>query len=176
MKRCRRAKTVGSVCREQHWRRAIALDPCSNPHSKTAALLQFDKGQNGLEKDWATELKAIHRDGLVYVNPPYDTKTLEAVALKCSVQAQKGLEILALVPCKLDQHWWQSTVFETAAAVCFVKGRIKFWKEGHPTSGAPMPCAFLYWGARTWFFQKTFSSVGRVLMLGQGSLRKQAQK
>ena len=144
---------------------AIALDPCSNPHSMTEALLQFDKEQNGLERDWAAELAARQLKGLVYVNTPYDTETLERVALKCAEQARKGLEILALVPCKLDQRWWQETVFGTAVAVCFVRGRIKFWKEGKPTSGAPIPCAFLYWGEREASFCRVFSMVGRVIIL-----------
>jgi hypothetical protein len=144
----------------------IALDPCSNSHSMTAALLQFGKEQNGLERDWAAELEARQLSGLVYVNPPYDTQTLEKVALQCAKQAQMGLEIMALVPCKLDQQWWQETVFETVRSICFVRGRIKFWKEGRPTSGAPMPCAFLYWGKRKARFRRVFSVVGRVVSPG----------
>jgi hypothetical protein len=144
---------------------AIALDPCSNPYATLPALLTFYKEHEGLEKDWATELKARGLQGLVYVNPPYDANTLDEVTFKCAEQACKGLEVLALVPCKLDQDWWQDTVFETASALCFVKGRIKFWKEGKPTSGAPMPCAFLYWGPRSKLFQKVFSHVGMVMKL-----------
>ena len=143
----------------------IALDPCSNPHAITRPLLKFYKEDNGLEKDWAKELEAKRLKGLVYVNPPYDTETLEKVAIKCADQAKKGLEVLSLVPCKLDQEWWQYTVFETASALCFVKGRIKFWEEGRPKSGAPMACAFLYWGTRADFFEVVFSIVGRVLSL-----------
>jgi hypothetical protein len=145
---------------------AVALDPCSNPYATIPALLTFYKEHEGLEKDWAAELKARQLQGLVYVNPPYNIETLDEVTFKCAEQALKGLEILALVPCKLDQEWWQDTVFETASAACFVKGRIKFWKEGKPTSGAPMPCAFLYWGPRVKPFQRVFSHVGMVLKLG----------
>jgi hypothetical protein len=143
----------------------IALDPCSNPYAITQPLLQFYKEDNGLEKDWATELEAQRLKGLVYVNPPYDTETLEKVSSKCAEQSQRGLEVLSLVPCKLDQEWWQSTVFDTVNALCFVKGRIKFWEDGRPKSGAPMPCAFLYWGARSEFFEVVFSGLGRVLSL-----------
>ena len=143
----------------------IALDPCSNPHATTTPLLKFYKEHDGLSKDWAQELEARRLRGLVYVNPPYDTDTLEKVATHCVTQHSKGLEILSLVPCKMDQEWWQSTVFETASAICFVKGRIKFWEEGAPKAGAPMPCAFVYWGPRADFFEVVFSAVGRVLSL-----------
>jgi len=141
----------------------IALDPCWNACSKTEPFLQFTKEENGLEKDWAKELESRRLHGLVYVNPPYDQETLERVATHCVMQHRKKLEILSLVPCKMDQEWWQSTVFETVSAVCFVKGRIKFWEDGTPKTGAPMPCAFLYWGSDTELFAQVFSSVGRVL-------------
>jgi hypothetical protein len=143
----------------------LALDPCSNPYATTEPQLKFSKEDNGLEKDWAEELKSRNLKGLVYVNPPYDTETLEKVATHCVEQHKRGLEILALVPCKLDQEWWQDTVFETVNAVCFVKGRIKFWEEGRPKSGAPMPCAFIYWGLRAALFEEIFSMIGRVFLL-----------
>lgn len=143
----------------------IALDPCSNEFAKTKAALSFTRNDDGLSRDWAHELTQRGIAGLVYVNPPYDSETLEAVAKHCVAQHAKGLEILSLVPCKLDQEWWQSTVFDSVSGVCFVKGRIKFWEEGRPKSGAPMPCAFLYWGARGEAFQSHFSLVGRVFLL-----------
>jgi hypothetical protein len=144
----------------------IALDPCSNPYATTAPLLKFYKEHNGLSKDWAKELESRHLRGLVYVNPPYDSETLEKVASHCVTQYNKGLEILSLVPCKTDQDWWQDAVLKTASTFCFVKGRIKFWENGGPKGGAPMSCAFIYWGVRVEQFYKIFAAIGGVIELG----------
>ena len=144
----------------------VSLDPCSNASSGVGAALSRGKEHDGLSEDWRALLAGINREGgLVYVNPPYDSPTLLRVVKHCAQQASQGVEIIALVPAKVDQGWWQDWVIPYASALCFLRGRIKFWREGAPWQGASSPCILLYWGRDSQAFVEHFAGVGRCLDL-----------
>ena len=144
----------------------ISLDPCTNDNSQVGAHLELDLVDDGLHADWAECLQEIKQEGgLVFVNPPYDKETLEQVAMHCTAQSMKGLEIVALVPNKSDQDWYQDEVMASASAICFVRGRIRFWRDGAESSGSAMACLLIYWGRDHGAFCQMFASLGRCLDL-----------
>ena len=54
-----------------------------------------------------------------------------------------GIDGLILVFAKTDTKWWHSFV-EDKAEIHFIRGRIKFFKDGYETkNSAPYPSCFL---------------------------------
>jgi len=127
---------------------AIGLDPCSNAHSKVKASAAWLSG--GLEVDWSGF-------GLVYVNPPYG-RDLKAWAEKIATEADRGTEIIALVPARTDTKWFRRLFFQ-CACVCLWSGRITF--VGAP-SPAPFPSAVFYFGSNTEGFCGAFKDAGII--------------
>lgn len=138
----------------------VALDPCSNEHSIVNARVKLTREQDGLGQDWRLHVK---QHELVYVNPPFDHETLQRVREKAYYAANFWfLDVLLLAPVKADQSWYQNAIVE-ASALCSVKGRVPFLREGRRRSGSQFACAFFYYGADVDRFCKAFRSVGRLL-------------
>lgn len=132
----------------------IGLDPCSNSKSIVNAKKEFFfPRHDGLVESWAGH------DGLVYVNPPYGRK-IKKWAEKASGESTLGTEIIMLVPARTDTKWMHDFIFNSASAVCFWKGRIKFLGA---QSSAPFPSAIVYWGSNVERFEEVFSTKGLVV-------------
>ena len=134
----------------------IRLDPCSNGGSIVGAAVEWSVEVNGLAQPWTSR-----RKGLVYVNPPYGRAVGDWIE-KIRHEASAGVEVVALLPARTDAKWWHQHVFQTAAAVCFWKGRLSFL--GAPSS-APFPSAVAYWGKRSTLFHTVFMQAGKVVLL-----------
>ena len=83
---------------------------------------------------------------------------------KCALEAGMlpDREIILLVPAAVDTQHWQQIIFPTSQALCFIEGRVRFYRgciEGGP---APMACAFVYWGRNRGTFKREFSRIGHV--------------
>jgi len=141
----------------------IALDPCSNEGSLVQAERSICLPEDGIKADWFERSRFENQTsaGLVYVNPPYGSKQRDFLR-KCAAEADRGCEIVALIPARTDTMVFQRTVFATAQAICFYAGRLKF--EGAPSS-APFPSAVVYWGQRRERFNEVFASYGKVINL-----------
>jgi hypothetical protein len=152
-------------------RRGIALDPCSNSHSEVPASIRLTRLGCGLQTDWHDVIREGgywkgHQDtGIVYVNPPYDQAMLASVNTRAAMQARTGLSIVTLVPAKVDQQWYQDAIAKDAAAVCFVRGRVGFWREGQPAQGSAFACLLLHYGAEAEWFCEALAGVGVCLDL-----------
>lgn len=77
-----------------------------------------------------------------FMNPPYSK--VEKFMKKAYYQHLKhGVEGLCLIFAKTDTKFWHNFV-ENKAEVHFIKGRIKFYKDGYPTkNSAPYPSCFV---------------------------------
>jgi len=77
-----------------------------------------------------------------FMNPPYSK--IDKFMKKAYYQHLKhGVEGLILIFAKTDTKFWHSYV-ENKAEIHFIKGRIKFYKNGYPTkNSAPYPSCFL---------------------------------
>lgn len=145
----------------------IALDPCSNTGSFVGAKRELTEEQDGLGSDWLQEVeRSAPTSRLIYINPPYDMATLEMVSAKAAkLGGVDGLEIIALVPNKSDQAWLQGAIACAAQGVCFISGRLPFWKNKQKSGTAPFACVLLYWGLRSSYFCDHFQKWGVCLDL-----------
>jgi len=138
----------------------IGLDPCSNDESIVGASFDFGFHDDGLNRNWAAN---VRRRQLVYVNPPYG-REIGHWMRKCADEAQAGADIIALVPARTDTVWFR-VCWDTAASICFWRGRLTFLGAPHP---APFPSAAVLWTdsvkVRT-AFRGAFWTAGRVVTL-----------
>jgi site-specific DNA-methyltransferase (adenine-specific) len=126
----------------------IGLDPCSNPASTVNARENWYS--NGLTNGWDGV-------GLVYVNPPYG-RELKQWAEKIAAEADRGVEIIALVPARTDTKWFRQMFF-ACTCVCLWKGRITFAGATYP---APFPSAVFYYGTNFEGFCGAFHDAGII--------------
>jgi len=159
----------------------ILLDPCSNEHSQVGARISLTKADDGLGADWNQVI--IDRGfgygyGLIFVNPPFDHKTLTRVTSKCIEQAaRRPNDIILLAPVKSDQGW-SYDASRDASAVCYVRGRVKFWKQGKRSIGAAFACALWYWGPHQERFVDDFDGLGATqdLTLNRAAVKRRMIK
>lgn len=129
----------------------IGLDPCTTKNNPVGAFEWiWPEVANGLDLPWWPA------HGLAFVNPPYG-RQLAPWAAKIAAEGQRGMELICLVPARTDTRWWRN--IETAARVCFWRGRIRF--VGAPAS-APFPSALGYWGPRPERFAEVFGARGGI--------------
>jgi hypothetical protein len=149
----------------------IDLDPCSNNLSLVPAKARWILPDvDGLHTHWPV--------GHIFVNPPYgrDAQRKTTIAdwtARCVEAANRGAEVMALIPVATNTSHWKKYVFK-ATSVCFLADtRLRFYSEGQelPT-GAPMACAVPYWGTKySNTFTRVFSEFGQVMQAA--SIRKQ---
>jgi len=131
----------------------IALDPASNPLANdiVQAATFYTAEDTGLDKDWF---------GTVWMNPPYESGLIgQFVEKLCDSYASGSVtRAVVLVNNATETKWFQSLA-EQSSAICFPKGRVKFWhprKVAVPLQGQ----AILYLGPNTDEFARLFSQFG----------------
>lgn len=94
----------------------IDLDPCTIAENPTGAASFFTLAEDGLARPWDAER--------IFVNPPYG-KAREPWVHRCIEAASTGSRVVLLIPAATDTRIWQLAA-ESASAIVFVKGRLKF--------------------------------------------------
>lgn len=109
-----------------------SLDVCATQENAKCKKF-FTEKQDSLMYEWKETF---------FMNPPYSK--VEKFMKKAYYQHLKhGIDGLILVFAKTDTKWWHSFV-EDKAEIHFIKGRIKFFKDGYETrNSAPYPSCFL---------------------------------
>ena len=103
--------------------------------------------------------------GVVWMNPPYSGDLIGRFSEKLSTHYAAGdvREAIVLVNNATETTWFQGMMVH-AAAVCFVRRRIKFIDTDGNPSGAPLQGqAILYMGDNADLFTDCFSEFGTVL-------------
>lgn len=138
---------------------SIELDPASSAKAQEVvqAKQYFTKHNSGLNKQW---------EGKLWMNPPYAQPLISQFASKLVESLKSGsvTEGIVLVNNATETAWFQQMLAE-AAAVCFIKGRLKFIDaQGNP-SGAPLQGqVLLYFGAGIDGFKAAFAQTGICLV------------
>jgi site-specific DNA-methyltransferase (adenine-specific) len=138
----------------------IVLDPCTSEDNPVGASFALTERQDGLAVDWADVLDDDIYSGLVFANFPYSRAKLWAA--KIVEESTCGLEIVTLCAARPDSRWFFNLVWDSAQAVCFYRGRLRF--VGAPSS-APFPSALVYHGPCPWAFEAAFADAGKVIRL-----------
>ena len=119
-------------------------------------------GRNGLVPDWVSDKVG----GQVFCNPPYG-KAIRLWLAKMAQAADRGAEVVALLPAA---RWEQSYLTDTlcrANAVCFIRKRVKFINPstGDAVGGNPYANYFLGFNVETWRWRDAFGPHGRCFEL-----------
>lgn len=101
------------------------LDVCATERSAKADAF-YDLALDGLRQTWC-------EDGTrAFMNPPYSA--LGRWVSKAVSEAEKGLEVVALILSSTDTAYWHNLIMPKAADILFVRGRIDFELGGIPQS------------------------------------------
>lgn len=110
------------------------LDVCATEDNRKC-LEYFDKQRNGLLQDWNKDF---------FMNPPYSEVGFW-VAKAYQEHQKYNVNGLGLIFSKTDTKMWHNYI-EGKAEVYFIKGRLKFEKNGIPGQyPAPYPSAWIVW-------------------------------
>lgn len=137
----------------------IDTDPASSDiaNKTVCARTFYTAEQNGLTRSWS---------GNVWMNPPYAQPLVSefSEAVSAKYDAKEIKRACVLVNNATETAWFQR-MLQSAAAVCFLKGRVKFLDPSGDPSGAPLQGqAVIYMGENPFRFAKAFADLGHVLM------------
>lgn len=107
----------------------FTLDPCATDENHKCRRY-YTKEQNGLTKSWNGER--------VYCNPPYGREIAAWVKKSYEESRSPDTTVVMLVPARTDTRWFHDYIYGRAE-VRFLRGRIRFLKQGKPMKAAPFP-------------------------------------
>jgi len=146
----------------------IALDPCCAHHAHTSSERRGGPLNarecwyaDGLGRSWVDAVAEVG-GGWVWCNPPYG-RALRDWAITCAEVASLGVEVVALVPARIDTAWWRTLTLEPGCLVGFVRGRLSFELPEGARSSAPFPSALVYHGRRPERFAAACARVPAVV-------------
>lgn len=103
----------------------FTLDVCAT--AENAKVPQFYSPEmDGLSKPWT---------GVCWCNPPYGRAVWRWVK-KAYEESRKGATVVMLLPARTDTRWFHEWVYERAAEIRFLRGRLRF---GGAKNSAPFP-------------------------------------
>lgn len=129
----------------------FTFDPCP------PVAPEFEMRQDGLTTAWAP-----HR---VFCNPPYGREIGKWVR-KAWDEAQKGALVVLLVPARTDTAWWHD--YCAKGEVRFLRGRIRFWRDGKQGDPAPFPSAVVVFRPQGRAYDLAFQMNQRNEMVDMG--------
>ena len=104
----------------------FTLDPCATRENAKCAAF-FTREHDGLRQDW--------RGHRVFCNPPYG-RAMREWACKCYEASKAGALVVLLAHARTDTRWFHDWVYDKAAEIRFVRGRLRF---GNGAQCAPFP-------------------------------------
>lgn len=135
----------------------IDLDPAT--HAQTQKIIQaakfFTEEDDGLAHEW---------NGRVWLNPPYAQPLIgQFVSKLCSeYKAGRVTAAIMLTHNYTDTEWFHEAA-GTAVAICFTRGRVKFYKPDGTIAAPTQGQAFFYFGDDVALFAARFKSFGFVV-------------
>ena len=131
---------------------SIDLDPASSDiaNETVKAATYYTAETDGLDKEWR---------GNVWMNPPYVSALIGQFVDKFIEQIDNIDQAIVLVNNATETEWF-SKLAVRATAVCFPRGRIRFYIPGEDTGTPLQGQALLYFGDDPRKFADTFKSKG----------------
>lgn len=133
----------------------IDLDPasCEEAQQIVQAKTYFTSEDDGLSKPW---------NGRVFLNPPYDAKTIKQFTNKLLSERDNIISAILLTNNNTDTSWFHNCA-RCADILCFTNGRIGFYtseiEKTAPTNGQ----TFFYFGGNKNRFKEIFLTRGLLM-------------
>lgn len=134
---------------------SIDLDPASSEvaNEVVQAGSIYTESDNGLTKDWF---------GNVWMNPPYAQPLITEFCEKIVSEVANIEQAIVLVNNATETRWFQGLA-SSVSAICFPKGRIRYWRPSDDSAAPLQGQAFLYIGENAEAFSKVFSQFGLIV-------------
>lgn len=136
----------------------IDLDPATHPQAQTIiqAAKFFTKADDGLAREW---------HGRIWLNPPYAQPLIAHFVSKlcAELKAEHVKSAIMLTHNYTDTAWFQEAAHE-ADAICFTRGRVKFYELDGTIAAPTQGQAFFYFGGLDGLFAATFKPIGFVMV------------
>lgn len=115
----------------------IGLDPCTTADNPARAGRFYCPPADGAAEPWDADS--------IFVNPPY-SKARERWVRRCTEAGLAGSSVVLLMPAATDTRTFQDAL-ETASAVVFIRGRVKFGvlRDNRRQAAASHPSALIGW-------------------------------
>lgn len=128
----------------------IDLDPasCELANEIVKAAKYYTQAEDGLMQEWS---------GRVFMNPPYGL--VEKFAKKLIEELSRVEQAIVLVNNATETEWFNELV-KRARAICFPKGRMRFWNESGEGGASMQGQAILYFGEESECFIEEFKYKG----------------
>ena len=134
----------------------IDLDPCTSELAQRTvqATRFYTISDNGLSHRWS---------GTVWLNPLYAAKIITAFVDKLLGHLEKKdiTQAIMLTHNNADTAWFHKAA-KVCSAVCFTRGRVRFYNERGKGNSPTHGHAFMYFGRRTRRFASVFSQYGWI--------------
>ena len=134
------------------------LDPASSDtaQEKIKATKYFTKEDDGLELPW---------HGRVWLNPPYSQPLISHfIDRLCLVYESGEIDAAILLTHNYTDTRWFHKAASVADAICFTRGRIKFYSPTGEVAAPTQGQAFFYFGPDVPQFVRQFSDFGFVMV------------
>ena len=140
---------------------SIDIDPASSQEADTVvkAKKYYTAEDDGLSHEWK---------GKVWMNPPYARVLISGFCKKIVKEFNDGnvTEAIVLINNATETINFQE-MLQQATAVCFPKGRMKFWYPGRKIATPLQGQAFFYFGENKDKFISVFKVLGAAICLNQ---------
>ena len=112
----------------------FTLDPCAT-HENAKCEKYYTLKDNGLCQSW--------KDETVFMNPPYGRGIKLWIQKAHEEYMFNNATVVCLIPARTDTTYWHEYIFSNGYDIKFLKGRLKFERDGMPGDPAPFPSAIV---------------------------------